>query len=958
MGASIGVVNGDTASMKGKRQGTHFWFHGCALSVLLTCLSSAAVSCAAVSSPTLSSPAVASYATTPTEPFSDQQEKPVDLEQLRSMLDKSGPEGKADRVSAVQQLLALPKREAHRLLHERLRSKDPDGLRQTILEGLGVHLLGNPSTQFGGADETLRKVILTGYLDACAPLWRDATDVEDVANQPVRGAARQALRRVPVRELDVAARTLMTRNAPLDRVLVLRCLADMQQTLLAKTIADQLEAPEDVVRLGAQKALQLLTYADTPIRTKADFDAWFAQFGSMRYVDLVERVARNAPSTYSRLSEQLVQLRVESARELVTVHIAAKSGIDWAAVQARTFSDGRPVLDACLQALQGVLVKGTAVDGAAPTRQAFCRALLDRFGLVGVSTDPTIQKRRALLIEVAAYLIKAEETEFANEIRTVLIAELASSSPASQVAALRGLRRFPSPEARKALVKRALQVLAASKGKQEQLKIMLETLAAPREPRWFAPSPGDPDLADWLQLIDTSCRAAKDLGLRQKALLLAQVTDRAGARVPDAFGTLLTLAMDVKVETNFRANCLIYLKAWRSDEPLAEQWLLALHELLSDDEQPVRRQAAESLVHLPNSKDDRRDGWFKTTLEVIRDRLLVERDEDVLKALVNCVTAIGAEAQMSEKTIGALKTVLSGLGSPIKPEHTFRMKPLLRALSTIAAGANTEPGQWLAACEPLLSNTERGLLRVVLGSHDAISLAKDVGSADKALVDRSCKAMRYLIEAAVLKPASTAWSSSSDLKNEARDVRAAFEALDKADTAQRLDQPKHRLVRLTVDLAAGKNAEVVARATTWLKATGAAGPQDVAYSDHMRFLTAEAQLALKQPLKALTVLETRSATAAATAEVLDLSSRIANDLVAQKELARAVEVFERTMRATATENPQFRRRLLDWMKHSIQHDQKNREATLAEGQKHAALFEAADCPAPLREAFKQLQSAN
>ncbi|HIE70887.1 MAG TPA: hypothetical protein EYP98_12345, partial [Planctomycetes bacterium] len=118
-------MNGDTASMKGKRQGTHFWFHGCALSVLLTCLSSAAVSCAAVSSPTLSSPAVASYATTPTEPFSDQQEKPVDLEQLRSMLDKSGPEGKADRVSAVQQLLALPKREAHRLLHERLRSKDP-----------------------------------------------------------------------------------------------------------------------------------------------------------------------------------------------------------------------------------------------------------------------------------------------------------------------------------------------------------------------------------------------------------------------------------------------------------------------------------------------------------------------------------------------------------------------------------------------------------------------------------------------------------------------------------------------------------------------------------------------------------------------------------------------------------------------------------------------------------------
>ena len=69
-------------------------------------------------------------------------------------------------------------------------------------------------------------------------------------------------------------------------------------------------------------------------------------------------------------------------------------------------------------------------------------------------------------------------------------------------------------------------------------------------------------------------------------------------------------------------------------------------------------------------------------------------------------------------------------------------------------------------------------------------------------------------------------------------------------------------------------------------------------------------------------------------------------------------VFERTMRATATENPLFRHRLLDWMKYRIQQDENSREATLAEGRKHAALFDASDCPAPLREAFKQLGSAN
>lgn len=953
MGASTSVVQGGTALMKGKWQGIQFLIHAGALSVLLVCPIRHAFAAHAAETP-----ASIAAATIFSDPLTEQQENPVDLEQLRAMLDKSGPDGKADRVSAVQQLLALPKREAHRLLHERLlRSQDPDGLRQTILEGLGVHLLGNPSTQFGGADETLRKVILTGYLDACAPLWRDAEDVEEVAGQPVRAAAREALRRVPGRELDVAARTLMTQNDPPDRVLVLRCLADMQQMLLAKTIADQLEAAEDVVRLGAQKALRLLTYSDATIRTKAEFDAWFAQFGSMRYVDLVERAARNAPSTYIRLSEEIVQLRVEAARELVTVYVSGRPGINWAAVQAKTFSDGRPVLDACLQALQSVLVQGTAVDGAAAPRQAFCRALLDRFAGVGVSRDATVQARRALLIEVAAYLIKPEEAEFANEIRTLLIAELDSPSPASQTAALRGLRRFPSPQARTALVQRALQLLANSEGQQEQLQLILDTLRAIPEPRWVAPSPNDPDLADWLQLIDKSCRTVKDLGLRQKALLLAQVTDRNAAHVPAAFGVLLALARDARLETNFRATCLIYLEAWRSAAPHAEQWLLALHELLSADEKPVRRQAAESLVHLPKSKDDRRSEWFRKTLEVIRDRLLVEMDENVLKALVNCVTAIGAE-QMSEQAIGALKNVLSGLGNPVEPEHVFRVKPLLRALSTIAAGPNTDAGQWLAACEPLLSNTDRGLLRVVLGSHDAISMAKDVHSPDKALVDRACKAMRYLIEAAALKPADVAWGSSSELKDEARDVRAAFEALDAAAAAQRLDQPQHRLVRIAVDLTLDKHAEVVARATTWLKATGGAGAQDAAYSDRMRLLAAEAQLALKKPIEALALMQARSATAAASAEGLDLSSRIAHDLVAQQQLARAVEVFERTMRATATENPHFRRRLLDWMKHSIQLDEKRREATLAEGQKHAALFEASDCPAPLREAFRQLRSAN
>ena len=167
--------------MLGKRQAIENLIHALLLSLVLTCFTRAsqALAPAAVVSAAVA-PAAVTATSAPelriaTATSSDQQDNPVDLDKLAAMLDKSGPEGKADRLRAVQQLLGMAKREAHSLLQERLRrSEDPDRLRQTILESLGVHMLGSPSAQFGGADATLRKVILTGYLDACVPFWRDA----------------------------------------------------------------------------------------------------------------------------------------------------------------------------------------------------------------------------------------------------------------------------------------------------------------------------------------------------------------------------------------------------------------------------------------------------------------------------------------------------------------------------------------------------------------------------------------------------------------------------------------------------------------------------------------------------------------------------------------------------------------------------------------------------------------
>jgi hypothetical protein len=883
-----------------------------------------------------------------------------EIDRLRAMLQRSGPEGRADRASAVAQLLRMPKIEAHRLLHEYLQKKDdPDGLRITILEALHSELLGNPATQFGGASETLRKLIVTGYLGSCAPLWKGANDVENVSIATVRIAARQALRRVPVRELDVAARTLMTTVDPEDGVFVLRCLADMQQTLLAQTIADQLESPEQIVRDGAQRSLQLLTYADQMIRTKADFALWFARFGTLRYVDLAERAARNGPRTYSRLRDELERFRVLAAREFVAVNIAQQPGINWPVVQERTLSDGPAVLDACLKELQVVLGQATSVEGAAAGRQAFFRALLDRFAKVPDAAEIEIQRRRALLLEVAAYLVRPQETEFANEIRGLLVKQLALPSIPSQVAALRGIRRFPSPDARSVLVQRARQMLADSGANKEPLQVILDTLAARKEPRWDAPSIGDADKSDWLTMIDECCRTKPELELRRRAQLLATTLDKAEKRVPEAFGVLLSIAKDSQFDAEFRRTCLIYLDSWRKDTEVAEQWLVAMHELMAESKQvSLRRQAAESLVRLPESVDPRRAVWFASTLSVLRDRLLVEPDAGVLKALIECLEVIGRAPQMSTDAIDVLASVLAELGSPVDSQQAFRLEPLLQALAAIAAEPDALTAEWVAACGPLLSNGSRESLRLVLASHDAVNLAKDVAKAENGAGALACKAMRLLIDAAALKPETLPWESSDALKAEARDVRTAFEALDSADVTERLDAPQHRLVRLSVDLAAGRYQEVVQRATAWLvTGEGQSAAPDEVFSDRLRLLAAEAQLELSKPLEALKLLEARSANAAADQVALALSSRIALALV-DSELDRAVSLLERTMRATSTESPTFRARLLDWMRVSIQQSPENRAAVREEGRRHAGLFESSDCPAKLRTEFEQLQGSN
>ncbi len=900
-------------------------------------------------------PGLASALRQQTSPPAALQQGPRDeeIERLRAMLAFAGPDGRQAREGAIERLLVLPHTEAHRVLQERLQStEDPDAVRPAIVASLQRHWVLPPASQFGGATGTARERILADYVRVFAPMWRPLRGGPATPEDPLLAPVAAALQRLPARELDAAARAVLAGASVQDQLDVLRCLADMQQMLFAVTIAEYLDATDQALRRGAREALQLLTYVEPPLRTREQFAAWFEKAGTMRYVDLVQRAARADAGPLERLRQQVAQMRIEAARDVVRAHVSPAPGVDWAAIQARIANEDGAVLEACLEVLQQALP--TLPEDASPARFALCRALLQRH-----RDEPAeYAHRRARLLEVAAGLGRPEEAELATELVTLLTAQLDATDPQLLFAALRALRRYPSVATRARLVALGHRLLAQQPVLGDRVAAVLATLTARGNPRWTAPLGTDADKADWLALVAACCRSDEQVGVREPALALAQLPTARDQRVPEVFDLLLGLVRDVRLPIKYRAACALHLQGWRNEPDVAASWVEAHHELLADVAPELRRLAAESLESLTDSVDQRRSEWLSATINEVKQRLPVEPELAVVRALVACMRSCGREPSMPEKAIGALRWVLTEMRYPVAPEHQFRLEPVLDALATIAADQRAETDQWLAACAVLSSHERRQSLRLVLQSHAAADLAKDVASTDASAARRARQAMQYLVQAALMKPAAEAWSASEELLREAHDVRRAFLALDGAEPKDRLDDNRHRLLRLEVDLATGKPQEVVQRASAWLGTGnggtngGARSPAEEQDRNRMRMLAASAQLALGRPDAARKLLEERTGDVV-DPQVLELEVRIARALVAT-DLAGAVELLQRVVKRMSPEDPLFRARLLEWSTLRLQLDPAHRDDVRREVERHKKLFEHPDCPTDLREQWLQL----
>jgi hypothetical protein len=229
--------------------------------------------------------------------------------------------------------------------------------------------------------------------------------------------------------------------------------------------------------------------------------------------------------------------------------------------------------------------------------------------------------------------------------------------------------------------------------------------------------------------------------------------------------------------------------------------------------------------------------------------------------------------------------------------------------------------------------------------------------------------MGFLIAAAAMKPPQEPWTSTEQLLREAQDVRTAFAALDAVDAKERVDSIDDRLLRLEVELATGRQQDVARRVATWLApppagngTNGAAGigtaaplPMTEAQRDRMRVLGAAAQLALGRADLARKLLEERT-TDAVDSQLLDLELRVARTL-ATADVAGAVDMFARIVRRTPPEDAAFRARVVEWLALRLRHDPNARGDVQREAERHRKLFEQQDCPADLREQWRQLGGA-
>lgn len=852
-----------------------------------------------------------------------------ELEALRRALAQpGGGEARREREAAVDALLRRREPEAHELLAAVVEAgEDADRTASYVLRSLDRIVSQPVGTVF--AEPESRAAVLRIHVPAIVRLFADEAASPTQRNvAPLRPLGRRVLARLTFLDRRDRFQELMAAGDPELARATLRAAGASRDIALVEWIAQRLDDPD--LAPAAREALRTLTFIDRPFTDSASFEAWFADYRDLDYVDFVERAAGRAEELADGVRAEAEKQIVAQTVKLVAA-LARAAEPDWKAIAAEVLpGPGRVGTDACMGTLRDALAErvesGTGpkgVGGVVQDRLALAREIRSR--LQGLRDQP---QAFALYLETFAYLAVRDDAEQRREVEQQLLAALGSDDPVVQRAAFRGLRRFPSITNRAKVVEAAIAAHGA--GDAESLS---EALACLRAPGWSAPAPADADRAGWIALVRSVLEDAQlDARLRERALDIAVLRDASDTHVQEMFDVLLAQVQAPERDVQLRKWALLRLVAFSRDEALAARYVESAIELLADPDAGMRRLAAQQLVALPEASQARRAVWLSAIVDRCAVRLREESEELALREVLNCLLHAAEQSASANGAMTALVEVAKQLAGRPANEDRFRRDVVVDGLRILGVSRAREIAFWLPAAESLARLGARAQLREILDRQDVGELAGAGGE----LVSR---AMQVVIDAALLATADSDWSSRAA---EAEQVRRAFEVLD--GMSMSATDSADRALRVEVLAALGRPSEVVK--------VGAAVLDDTANA-----LTAEDRSRVQRAVACANLDLAQLDQAQRRLGELDLSNgAVPADLalwvrLAQQRLrteggaAAAVEILTRVLSRTPIDDAAWRDRFLLLADARLQADPKSREVVLKDLHAEHARFTGDGVPA-------------
>ncbi len=363
----------------------------------------------------------------------------------------TGGDARLQRVDAVVNLISMNNPRAHEPLIRAL-DRAVDGkasnlaVARLILTQLRQSLANHRHPVFGvgPARDSMRRSYMRPVVQFYAPLVAGKT-------HPLQEAAGACLRQLPTTERIAGAKLLLgTANRKLEQATLL-ALGDSWDLGMAPFLAAYLEDPALVA--ATVRALKRLTFRD--LRTTAEYDAWWAANNSRTYMEIAIEAARGADKSISSERQRNAEENRGLYAEIVDILVTSKRSDRWKQIQGYIFAPRRGAMQACLVKLRDRLRNGIELVGGAEAsdRLALLAALHRELARLGLPPD-----RYALLLEVTSHLIAPTEARERGVQEDLLRKALDHEAVAVGLAGLRGLRQFPSPDNRLAVVRLAKRV--------------------------------------------------------------------------------------------------------------------------------------------------------------------------------------------------------------------------------------------------------------------------------------------------------------------------------------------------------------------------------------------------------------------------------------------------------------------------------------------------------------------